>query len=215
MRLKYEPVRPYVLLATSYDASMATTAKFTCIRVVCNNTITMAVGAGEFNAGKTERDTEERAVNTLVRIPHSSHFDPDEARTRLGIVSSAWERWLVNTRLMAERDLNPAEADQFLKTLLLPEQPKPNDNRAPRPIQETKAYRRIMALFDGGIIGASLAGNDNRWSMLNAVTEFVDHEQGNTPSTRINSAWFGTGDAVKSRAYRLLAGQESFLKMAA
>ena len=145
MRLKYEPVRPYVLLATSYDASMATTAKFTCIRVVCNNTITMAVGAGEFNAGKTERDTEERAVNTLVRIPHSSHFDPDEARTRLGIVSSAWERWLVNTRLMAERDLNPVEADQFLKTLLLPEQPKPNDNRAPRPIQETKPSLSIMS----------------------------------------------------------------------
>jgi phage/plasmid-like protein (TIGR03299 family) len=39
-----DTVRPYVLLGTSYDGTMATVAKFTSIRVVCNNTITAALG---------------------------------------------------------------------------------------------------------------------------------------------------------------------------
>jgi hypothetical protein len=34
-------IRPYVL-ATSYDSSLSTTAKFTSIRVVCHNTLTMS-----------------------------------------------------------------------------------------------------------------------------------------------------------------------------
>jgi len=202
----HDVVRPYLLLATSYDASMATTAKFTAIRVVCNNTITMAVGRfdGQSYSGKSEDDTENQAVNTMIRIPHCNKFDPEQARQALGIAGNAWEKWLIQTRLLAERTMEPDEAAKFLNSLLLPEQPKPADGRAPKPIEETKAYRRIMSLFDGGLIGAGLAGNDSRWTMLNAVTEFVDHEQGNTPSTRMNAAWFGTGDAIKSRAYRML-----------
>ena len=38
-----DTVKPYLLLGTSYDGTMATVAKFTTIRVVCNNTITAAV----------------------------------------------------------------------------------------------------------------------------------------------------------------------------
>ena len=34
-----EAVAPYLLLATSYDGTMATIARFTTIRVVCNNTL--------------------------------------------------------------------------------------------------------------------------------------------------------------------------------
>jgi hypothetical protein len=41
--------------------------------------------------------------------------------------------------------------------------------------------------------------------MLNAVTEMVDHERGRQGSTRLESAWFGTGAALKNRAMELLA----------
>jgi phage/plasmid-like protein (TIGR03299 family) len=51
-------VKPYLLLGTSYDGTMATVAKFTAIRVVCNNTITAAVGGysnGRAVAGEAEK----------------------------------------------------------------------------------------------------------------------------------------------------------------
>jgi hypothetical protein len=41
--------------------------------------------------------------------------------------------------------------------------------------------------------------------MLNAVTELVDHERGRSNNTRIESAFFGTGAALKARAVDLLA----------
>jgi len=40
---------------------------------------------------------------------------------------------------------------------------------------------------------------------LNAVTELVDHESGRSDNTRIESAWFGTGAALKNRALELLS----------
>jgi phage/plasmid-like protein (TIGR03299 family) len=209
-------VRPYVLLATSYDGTMATTAKFTAIRVVCNNTITMAVGSGEMAQGKSETDTEGLAVSSLVRVPHSNQFDADKVRLDLGIVANVWERWLVNTRILAERQMNMQQADIFTTTLLRSLQPKPT---ATRPnvvdVRKTKGFERIMSMFSGDLIGADLTGGMNRWTMLNAVTEFVDHERGKSDDTRMTSAWFGAGDGVKNRAYEMLSSNEDFMVLAA
>lgn len=52
-------VRPYVLLATGFDGSMATVAKFTAIRVVCHNTITAAVGG--YVGGRAIKGEEDEA----------------------------------------------------------------------------------------------------------------------------------------------------------
>jgi hypothetical protein len=41
--------------------------------------------------------------------------------------------------------------------------------------------------------------------MLNAVTEYFDHHiPTRTADARLNSTWFGTGDAVKQKAINLL-----------
>ena len=63
-------MRGYLLLATSFDGSMATQARFTSIRVVCNNTLTAA------SSGKAD-----------VSIRHNTSFNADDvkiARSRLG-----------------------------------------------------------------------------------------------------------------------------------
>jgi hypothetical protein len=61
-----------------------------------------------------------------------------------------------------------------------------------------------MSLFNGASIGHGLTGQ-TRWGMLNAVTELVDHERGRSDNTRLESAWFGTGAAMKTRALELLS----------
>lgn len=211
----HDVVRPYVLLATSYDGTMATTAKFTAIRVVCNNTITMAVGAFDAStgavSGKSESDTEGRAVSSMVRIPHSKIFNPDAVRMDLGIVANVWEKWLVNTRLLAERDMTVDQADQFTFKLLSSFQPAPRDNKPLPDVRKSKGFDRIMSMFSNGdLIGSDLTGGLNRWRMLNACTEFVDHERGKTDDTRITSAWFGAGEGIKNRAYEMLMSEDEF-----
>jgi phage/plasmid-like protein (TIGR03299 family) len=185
-------VKPYLLLGTSYDGTMATVAKFTAIRVVCNNTITAAVGGyGEADLGY---------LKSAVRVLHSERFNPEAVRLQLGIVANAWESFLVQSRQLADRPMAAEAADDFVAELLKPY------HTSKLPINETRAYKRIMSLFNGGAIGSELPGvAGTRWAMLNAVTELVDHERGRSNNTRIESAWFGAGAALKARAAELLA----------
>lgn len=177
-------VRPYVLLGTSYDGTMATVAKFTSIRVVCNNTITAALNNPE----------------GVVRVLHSERFDPDRVRMELGIVANSWERFLVQSRKLAGQTISEAEADDFVKVLLEPYR------TGAVPVEQSRAFKRIKALFNGAAIGADIPGvAGTRWALLNAVTELVDHERGRGANTRLESAWFGTGAALKNRALDLLA----------
>lgn len=176
-----DTVKPYLLLGTSYDGTMATVAKFTTIRVVCNNTITAALNDSE----------------GTVRVLHSERFDADAVRLELGIVANNWERFLVQSRKLAKVEMSAVEADSFVAELLKPYHSGRLD------VTESRAFKRIRALFDGASIGNELAGA-SRWGMLNAVTELVDHERGRSDNTRLESAWFGTGASIKARALELL-----------
>ena len=192
-------VKPYLLLGTSYDGTMATVAKFTAIRVVCNNTITAAVG-GYGNGRVIESEKSLGYLKSAVRVLHSERFDAESVRLQLGIVANAWESFLVQSRQLADQPMAAEAADAFVAELLQPY------HTSKLPINETRAYKRILALFNGGAIGSELPGvAGTKWAMLNAVTELVDHERGRSNNTRIESAWFGAGAALKARAAELLA----------
>lgn len=182
--LSQDLIKPYVLLATSYDGTMATIAKFTSVRVVCHNTITMALG---------------RENQQAVRVFHRERFDADKVRQQLGIAADSFESFMIDAQQLAGRSMNRLEADDFMADLMRPYSQNNKD------VRETRAYKRLMELFDGAAIGSDLPGVfGTRWQALNAVTQLVDHEKGRTDSTRIDSAWFGTGAALKTRALETL-----------
>jgi len=188
-------VKPYLLLGTSYDGTMATIAKFTAIRVVCNNTITPAVNS-------TSDEINKGYIKSAVRVLHSERFDADAVRLQLGIVANQFERFIVESRQLARQHMVFNEADLFVKELLKPYHTGKLD------ITDTKAYKRVIELWQGRTIGADILraahANGSRWGMLNAVTQLVDHERGRSDNTRLESAWFGTGSAIKNRALELL-----------
>lgn len=195
-------VKPYLLLGTSYDGTMATVAKFTAIRVVCNNTITAAVGG--YSNGRVihgEGEIDKGYLKSAVRVLHSEKFNAESVRLQLGIVANSFESFLVQSRQLAGVPMNETQADDFLAELL-----KPYCRAEKKEIRETKAFVRIMELFKGRAIGSDIPGvAGTRWGMLNAVTELVDHERGRSNNSRIESAWFGSGAALKARAVELLA----------
>lgn len=195
-----DEVRPYLLLATSFDGTMSTTAKFTAIRVVCNNTITIATGVG--HDGKLrdgEKDKTDGPVVTCVRIPHSATFDGDAVKRQLGIVRDAFDEFLIKARLLAETKVDERFVVEFLKSLL----PKPaTDGQV---VEDGYTFKRLMATWKGEVPSATLPeAQGTAWGLLNAITWDVDHVRGRDAS-RLNSAWFGTGDGLKSRALDLLS----------
>lgn len=199
-----DEVRPYVLLATSYDGTMATVAKFTSVRVVCQNTLAMSIG---MDGKGGEADTESTG---RVSVPHFRTFDADEVRLELGIVRSEFERFMVGARKLSKQRVNTAFATEFLRELL-PDAVSVTTSKGgvkmvqPKPIEETKGFQQIMTLFQGEAMGASMKeANGTAWGLLNAITQHVDWQRGRTADTRMASAWFGPGEALKNKARDLL-----------
>jgi phage/plasmid-like protein (TIGR03299 family) len=179
--INQDVVKPYVLLATSYDGTLATTARFTSVRVVCSNTL----GYASAESGDT------------VRINHSKAFSAKDAALDLGIALNGFDKFLIESRLLAKKQVNETFAVHFLKTLL----PVSIDvkTKEVQPVEKTKAFKSIMALFKGNALGNEfIEAEGTAWGLLNAVTEHVDH------GLNMNAAWFGYGNTLKNKARGLL-----------
>lgn len=177
-------VAPYLMLATSYDGSMATIAQFTAVRVVCNNTL--------------QRVLSNSRGQNQVSIPHSAMFKPDSVRHDLGIALDSWDEFMIKAGRMAARKVSDAEMDAYLLEMIEPPYGK---SYTPEQVRKTKGYQRILGLFKGGQLGSGQdAINGTAWGLLQATTQFVDHEQGRLPDNRLDKAWFGIGAKFKEKA---------------
>jgi len=190
----HDVVLPYILLATSYDGSMATIAQPTTVRVVCNNTIQMALS---------------KNMDQRITVPHRSEFDARNVRIDLGIALDSFDKFMIDARKLAKREVNDAFAVQFLKMLLPAGVSTKTEGGSkivtPIPVEETKTFQDIMALFKGEAMGADLkAAGGTAWGLLNAVTQHTDHVAGRTADSRMTSAWFGKGNDLKTKAAELL-----------
>ena len=181
-----DQVAPYLLLATSYDGTMATVAKFTTVRVVCNNTLQASL---KNSAGKTQ-----------VSIPHSIKFDPEQAKADLGIATDSWSLFRLKAERMAGHKISDYAADAWVQELLEPHTQHMTDEQ----VKKTRGYQRIMDLFHGGQLGTGQDAIDGTvWGLLQATAQYIDHEKGRTDDGRMDAAWFGPGAKMKERAFEL------------
>jgi phage/plasmid-like protein (TIGR03299 family) len=173
-------VKAYLLLATSCDGSMCTTAQFTSVRVVCNNTLQMAVG---------ER-------TGAVKVPHSTKFDPKAIKESLGIGLSSWDLFIGNMKQLSQRSVSEIEVAQFFGEVL-----DERASEAEEP-QVSRAMQQVISLYSGAGMGSLLTSSrGTAWGLLNAVTEFVDHQRrARNQDYRLDSAWFGQGAQLKQKA---------------
>lgn len=159
---------------------MATTAQFTAIRVVCNNTLAVAL---DDNKG-------------AVKVPHSTAFDSKAGKQQLGISVSSWNNFMCRMKLLSEHKAKHSEAEQFFKQLHSDR--KQVATRAPN----EHAMRKTLSIYNGQGRGAELgSAKDTALGLLNSITEFVDHERRSRNSDyRLGSAWFGQGATLKQSA---------------
>lgn len=178
-------VKAYLLLVTSCDGSLSTTAMFTSVRVVCNNTLSMALSGS--NEG-------------IVKIRHSTIFDPEAVKGRLGLLGQgAFGNYVSSMKMLTQAKLDNAKASSFLESLL-------KTAAEHGDVKKTKGYRTLMALFDGGAMGSEIEGvRGTSWGMLNAVTEYADyHIRARTVDNRFSSSQFGAGAVLKQQAAEML-----------
>src|SRR3546814_413273 len=172
----------YLLLATACDGTLATTAQFTSVRVVCNNTLSIALGD---NRG-------------AIKVPHRSQFDPNMVKRQLGITVSSWDGFVVRMKALVDRPVDPDSVEGLLRRVLT----YPGQGGDSTVVNE-QAVKAVHSLYDGGGKGALYASSrGTAWGLLNSVTEYVDHHRrARSDDHRRDAAWFGQGAQIKQKAW--------------
>lgn len=178
-----DTVNGYLLLATACDGSLATTAQFTSVRVVCNNTLAIALGDS----------------TGAVKVPHRSQFDAQAVKRQLGIAISSWDGFMARMKALSDCKVNDAAAETFFRRVLT----YPVGSGQPVPATNDSAIKAVQSLYVGKGMGATLASaSGTAWGLVNSITEFVDHHRrARSDDNRTDSAWFGTGAALKQKAW--------------
>lgn len=172
----------YLLLSTSFDGSMATRAQFTTVRVVCNNTLQMASAE----------------TKGAIKIPHSTTFDARGVKIDLGILGGAFAHFEEQANALADRSLTNKEAMALLISVMAPEAKEPDEI-------STKKFNQIKTIYDlyahAGMGSQFRSSQGTAWGLVNAMTEYVDHQSGNNANNRFRSAQFGPGAQLKSDTF--------------
>jgi phage/plasmid-like protein (TIGR03299 family) len=191
-------VQPYALMANSHDGSMAFNIRLTTVRVVCQNTLAMAM--------------HERLGQSFRRHHQGSFARHAEAAQQFFAATLRELDFIAQsfTRLSESRCSN--EQVRRVLDALLPEPRKPR-NFAQNPgllrawerrVDAVKAARgAISNLRDIGK-GMQMKGSQGTfWGLLNAVLEYVDHHR-KVEGSRLSYAFLGDGMDLKVRAFSLI-----------
>lgn len=178
-------VNGYLLLATACDGTLATTAQFTSVRVVCNNTLAVALGDS----------------TGAIKVPHRSQFDAQAVKRQLGIAISSWDGFMARMKALSERRVSNETAETYFRRVLTYAAPNTPD-RSSTTVNDS-AMKVVHELFTGRGKGATLpSAVGTAWGLLNSVTEFVDHQRrARSDDHRRDAAWFGPGAVLKQKAW--------------
>ena len=189
-----DEVKGYLLLNNSHQVGKAMTIMFTPIRVVCNNTLTMALN----NDGNR------------FRVLHLQMFDEEiqkAAEDALGISGQQMTHFKEQSEFLANKRAKEFDIDNFIAELFQPnlliERAKAsNPDTLPALREEFKNTAELVHEAVENSPGHNLASAKGTWwGAVNAVTYVVDHQKKSlAEGNALHSAWFGSGANTKRKA---------------
>lgn len=168
--------QPYLLLSSSCDGTMATRAQLTSVRVVCNNTLSIA----------------SRVKGNDVKVRHSTAFDISSVQMQMEEIRGDFKAFGDTLRALADVRVTVDQAEEFLLAL------SKNDTG-----KLASGEAKILQLFAGAGIGSALeSAKETAYGLSQAVTEYYDHHAGRIQDNRISSSWFGGNGKKKSELFQ-------------
>ena len=176
-----DKVGGYLLLSTSADGSLATEVRRTTIRVVCRNTLAMAMGDAA----------------SSYKITHRSEFRPDHIKGFMELNNAVFEGFMQRLELLAHKDLSVERAEELAVAIIGGEQDK---------VRVGVGFAKVMDLFSKSGVGAGLDGvSGTAYGLLNAFTEYGDHwARARSSDNRFAASQWGAGAQLKQRALDIL-----------
>ena len=196
-------VEGYLLVSVSHEWGKSNEIRFTPVRVVCNNTLSMAL------ADKSQ---------PAFKMPHTKVFDSQlitTAEEALGLASVRLDEYKKSAEFLSSKQYNENKVVSYIADLLQPKlalQEKiivENSKNIDTALAESKLrtleefqrtpYKVYEALEQQP--GADLKSSKGTWwGAVNAVTYVVDHKWGHDRDASMHNAWFGARASLKNRA---------------
>ena len=178
---KGDQVDSYLLFTNPHKFGQCIDVRFTPIRVVCNNTLTLSLSQ------KSDR---------VVKKNHRTEFNAAEVKQTLGIATEKLAKYKEMAAFLGSKRYTEETAKQYFNTVF------PviayNKEKGPQRKELSKSATRALEVLDTQP-GARFA-EGSWWQAFNAVTYLTDHEIGRSQDTRLQSAWFGANKNLKIKA---------------
>lgn len=200
LNIKGDVVDKYLLLTNSHDGSTRLKMFFTPIRVVCWNTLSMAVSSAVGDQTFAVR----HVGDIQARI--------EKAREVLGITIKWFSDFEEKARILAQYQLPPARMPLLLAAAFKTQGAEDANMMVDMSSYSTRRqnqFEEVTNLFEGagkGLNDKNIKGT--KWAAYNAIAEYADYYRKATgPSSddnRLRSVWMGEGMAMKKRAWNYL-----------
>jgi phage/plasmid-like protein (TIGR03299 family) len=176
-----DEVEKYILLSHGHDGSLAVRCGFTPIRVVCQNTLSMAHGSD---------------ASKLIRIKHTKDVLENLANVRevMNLANQEFEATAEQYRLLARSSINQADLRRYVKQVFQVEEGQEGSTRLKNVMEE------IVRLAEAGRGNELPSVSGTLWTAYNGVSEWLGYQRGNSQGNRLNSLWFGDGASLNKHA---------------
>ena len=171
----------YLLFSNPHQYGKAIDVRFTPIRVVCNNTLSLSL--------------DEKSVNS-VKMGHRVEFNPSTVKQALGIASEKMKTYKEMAQFLSGKRFNQDSYIEYLNTVF----PRTSDKRVKdKALTADTLSRNAKLAYDSleSQPGAEY-GEGSWWQAFNSVTFITDHVQGRNADNRLYSSRFG-GNQVRKR----------------
>lgn len=178
-----DQVDSFLLFSNPHEYGKSIDIRFTPIRVVCNNTLSMALAS---------------VKNTGVKLSHRKMFDADMVKEHMGIAHDKFAQYKDVCQFLASKQFSAESLIQYYNEVF----PRTYKGKEEIEVKDfldltsngQKAYEVLETQP-----GANFA-KGSWWQALNSVTYLTDHEMGREVDSRLTSAWFGANQTRKIKA---------------
>jgi phage/plasmid-like protein (TIGR03299 family) len=174
-----DEVDSYLLFSNPHQYGKSIDIRFTPIRVVCYNTLSMALsGRGDLS----------------YKMNHRRVFDPSIAKKAIGLADKKMDEYQELAEFLGSRRYNMETIVQYFNSVFPTSSTDADGNE-----KTSRNAVRALNMLDkqpGAEYGAG-----TWWSALNAVTYMTNHVIGRNPTTRLESTWYGPNRRLAMGAF--------------
>jgi phage/plasmid-like protein (TIGR03299 family) len=185
---KRDEVQSHLLFTNPHQFGKAIDIRFTPVRVVCWNTLCMAIGRNGLTVDQQ-----------MVRASHRRPFDAEKVMQTLGLAHTLLEEYKDAAQFIASKQFTDEKLNEYFSKVF----PKSGAKKVETLQSSTVSRNHQIAMAVIGTQPGADVEEGSWWQAFNAVTYLTDHKLGRADDTRLESAWFGSNRKLKSDALNL------------